>query len=130
MRVVKEFNLEEALDGKPIMTREEYKCTIIAYIPTFSNGKRLLVQQHNTTSKSKREILSIREYCDNGDYRIDGKSSKYDLIMDIIEELVYVNLYTDGTSEYFKSNEVADYASRHKKRHGNKAYKINVQTNI
>jgi len=130
MRVVKKFNLKEALSGKPIMTRDQDRCTIIAYITDFDDGKRLLVQQHNTSSKNKREVLSVREYCDNGNYRVDGKSSKYDLIMDIIEETKYVNLYKDGTSEYFDSEDVANYASIKKDRIGNQCYAISTQVNL
>jgi len=130
MRVVKEFNLEEALSGKPFMTRESDKCTIIAYIPEFTDGKRLLIQQHNTSSKSKREVESVREYCDNGNYRKDGKNSTYDLLMDIIEETKYINLYKDGTSEYFDSEDVANYASKNNVRIGNQCYPITIQTNL
>jgi primase-polymerase (primpol)-like protein len=130
MRVIKKFNLKQALDGNPIMTQDQDTCNIIAYVPEFDNGKRLLVQQHSTGSRNRKVTLAVREYCDNGKYRIDGKSSPYDLIMDIVEETKYVNLYKDGTSAYFDTEEVADYVSCNKDRIGKQAYPVKTQINL
>ena len=59
MRVIKKFNLKQALDGNPIMTQDQDTCNIIAYVPEFDNGKRLLVQQQSTGSRNRKLSYAI-----------------------------------------------------------------------
>lgn len=97
---MKPFNLEEALSGKPVITRDGKKVTHIRYFPELE-GKSEPVS-------GVVDNESIETFESDGKY-LKGHSGSmfdYDLFMDVEKVSGYVNVYQSSTVEkviYFGS---------------------------
>jgi hypothetical protein len=86
---MKPFNLEEALAGKPVVTRDGRKVTEIHHLVTASSGNNKLIAVIGG---------SVYGYNINGEYN-SKINSACDLFMDEIVIEKYVNVYYNSITE-------------------------------
>ena len=110
---MKPFNLQDAIDGKPIVTSDGRKVKFIAYEPDAFDQEQVIVAIN-------KEICLCK---------INGTSlmPKLDLMMAPQKKQYWVNLYDDfHMSTWYDSQEEADQEAAHD-RLGNKAFLIEVE---
>jgi len=85
---MKKFNLEEALNGKPVITRDGCKVMDIKFFGSFTGHYPLVVH-------IQKSVLScLLFYTEKGRFANDETDSPNDLFM--VEEEMYVVLLRDG----------------------------------
>ena len=81
---MKPFNLEEALDGKPVVTRDGRKVTHITKMPN-----------NNFIVGIIEGVPQIPQWAVNGNFLNDHYTHPCDLFMFIEKKSVWVNIYED-----------------------------------
>jgi hypothetical protein len=79
---MKPFNLEEALDGKPVVTRDSRKVTHITRIPN-----------NNFIVGIIEDVKQIPQWALNGKFLNDHYTHPCDLFMFIEKKSIWVNVY-------------------------------------
>ena len=103
---MKPFNLEEALSGKPIQTRDGVPVTLIKeYRATPGNLLPLLVLIH------RKDYDEARKYRNDGRYFNPQQESNEDLVMATGKKEVWVNIYPDCGTMGHPTKENADDAA-------------------
>lgn len=116
---MKPFNLEAALAGEPVVTRDGRDVTNLAYFPNVC---------------SEHKIAGVLEECietftEEGFFLDFNEESESDLFMKPKKRTVWVNLYIDGSYFKHETQELADRAAwpgRVKRRAG-KAFPIEIE---
>lgn len=93
---MKPFNLQDAINGKPVITRAGDSLTFGAYIPQAKGYNLFMIIPEG----------DVARYNENGRYICNDIESGMDLFMAPIKRTVWVNLYEDG-SAYWHSSEYA-----------------------
>ena len=70
---IKPFNLEDALAGKPVVTRGGKRVTDFAYFPTYAYRQKFYAVVDG----------DLYAYSDDGSYHTDYKESSVDLFMEV-----------------------------------------------
>ena len=114
----KPFNLEEALAGKPVVTREGYK---VEKIVSFTDVE--IDSSHKVVYAFERCICFCR--ADGKQLNSDDEGYR-DLFMEVEDEVLWINVYRNSSGRKytgsFPTEEAAD-ATCHERVNG-KAYKI------
>lgn len=92
---MKPFNLDDAIIGAPIVTRDGESARFIAYVPETMDNSQLIV-----LTKGK-----LRFYFANGSFLNDGIPSSFDLFMAPIKKTVWVNFYQEMRAGYYYETE-------------------------
>jgi hypothetical protein len=96
----KPFNLQEALAGKPVVTRDGHPVTEIHELKTATN-------RHNVVAVVNG---SAKSFTKNGAY-FSNNPAPFDLFMAIETKTGWVNMYPDGHGYVYPSQEDADEAA-------------------
>lgn len=83
--MLKKFNLEEALNGAKVVTRNGWNIKIYQHDPTNQESSRVVGSHQGT----------VLGWCEDGTFRIDKAESVYDLFIEVPESGIYINLYGD-----------------------------------
>ena len=91
---MKAFNLQEALAGKPVVTRDGRKVTKLEEFPTGSEYTIYATVERNSS------VLALTR---SGSYFAgnQAKASDYDLFMDTTKKQAFVNIYPNNPKQYF-----------------------------
>lgn len=114
---LKPFDLEKALKGEKVVTRDGREVFDIAHFP------------HKTGEFRVYGVLEeiVVTFTEEGSWMGDTKSHE-DLFMALKERVVWVNLYIDGSvGNHHSSEDNADSAADGSKRIGNRAYPIHIE---
>lgn len=114
---MKPFNLQDAINGKPVITRAGVSLTFGAYIPKANSHKLFMLSPDG----------DVFQYCENGRYIGNGRESNMDLFMAPIKRTVWVNLYGRQLESVCHSTE--EDADKHASsdRIGGKAYPLEIE---
>ena len=103
----KKFNLEEALNGAKLETREGLKVKYVHLIENINNPHPLVVVLEDSDGGD-----SISNYTVDGRYWSDGGDSKLDLFIVKEPKVYYANVYKSavegGFMQYFKTISFTD----------------------
>jgi hypothetical protein len=113
----KPFDLERALAGDPVVTRDGKPVTQLTHFKDVANWRDSLC------GVVDRSICSWQE---NGRYCPSAPYSK-DLFMAPKKRTVWVNLYGDGFGFLYDTEAEADKASKDGDRIGNRAYPVEIE---
>ncbi len=94
---MKPFNLEAAINGSPIVTRDGTPVKFVAYVPEASKYYRVVALLNDL----------IWPYSEAGDWGNAGPDSR-DLFMVTQKKTIYVNFYPDGSAAWHESLEDAE----------------------
>lgn len=114
---MKPFNLQDAINGKPVITRAGDSLTFGAYIPQAKGYKLFMIDPDG----------DVNRYNENGRYRGNVTESEMDLFMVPTKRTVWINLYgrqLDSVCHPTKEDADKD-ASSH--RIGGKAYPLEIE---
>lgn len=119
---MKPFNLQRAIAGDPIMTRDGRKVKLIAHLPEM---------WHDFNVVCLIEDDRIETYTRGGQYDPREKDYCLDIFMVPKKHTVWVNFYDDGTAVWNISKENADhhdefYVDSCMERIGGKAYPVEI----
>ena len=98
MKSTKPFNLQAAIAGEPIVTRDGRKARFIAHIPEAESAYRVIAYVEGETRSD--------EWHDNGEF-LKGEVCDDDLFMEVNTRTVYVNFYTSGGALWFSTEQEA-----------------------
>ena len=114
---MKPFNLEAAIAGEHLITRDGQTAKFIAYVPELHKSQRVITN-----------VGGVIHSCDeNGYYLSGGAPSTRDLFMAPKKRTVWVNLYPDNVSCWnYPTQKMADEGAGHN-RIGGKAYPIEIE---
>jgi hypothetical protein len=91
-KMMREFDLESAKRGEPIVCRDGTPAKFIAHVPEAHPTQKIVVLLGD----------NIYGYFESGQ-RTGIKNDRADLFMDTKKQTVWVNFYPDGTAEWFAS---------------------------
>ena len=94
---MKPFNLQDAINGKPVITRARDSLTFGAYIPKARPYTLFMTSPDG----------DVFRYNENGRYMGNDTGSEMDLFMAPIKRTVWVNLYEDGSAWWHSSEDAA-----------------------
>lgn len=114
---MKPFNLQDAINGKPVITRAGDSLTFGAYIPQ-ANGYKLFMLRPDGV---------VLRYNENGIYICNDIESPMDLFMAPTKRTVWVNLY--GRELESVCHPTEEDADKHASpdRIGGKAYPLEIE---
>ena len=117
---MREFNLEAAKRGEPIVCRDGTPAKFIAHVPEAHPTQRLIVLVNE----------NIYGYLESGQWT-EIKNDPTDLFMDKKKRTVQVNFYFQQSAMYYESQDAANYAHNtfHEdvNRIGNRAYPVEIE---
>ncbi len=94
----KPFNLERALAGDPVVTREGRKVIRITHFP-----ESMIIDYRLVVLLENQNLPDF--YCENGNYRRDDGETPFDLFMAPRTETRWFNHYSNGTSEGYANEQ-------------------------
>ena len=114
----KPFNLEEAIAGAPMVTRDGRKAVFLAYDEELD--RKIICKVYD-------DYTEAETFLDDGKYFKDRSESRYDLFMATQKKTVWVNFYSEGSCYYFNTECEADFMkSEIFDRIGGKAYPVEI----
>ena len=99
---MKPFNLEEALSGKPVQTRDGHKVTLL---PNF----RIKNEYYTLAAVIHYDDHDVfLTFAPNGAYTVSRGDNAYDLFMTTEKREVWINIYPDCGTTGHPTKEAAD----------------------
>ena len=119
---MKQFDLQAAMRGEPIVTRGGEPVQFIAYVPGADPQQQLVTLRDGVVS-----VTGI-----GGIYWGSGSESSRDLFMAPVKTVRWVNLNADGLALHFRTEDLADSASLadccdSPQRLGGKAFPVEIE---
>jgi hypothetical protein len=82
---MKPFNLQAAINGEPIQTRDGWQLKFVAHVPeAYFKGNRVIVMN---------SVGNIFTYCDDGQFFEGECESVVDIVMATVIKTVYANVF-------------------------------------
>lgn len=113
----KPFDLERALAGDPVVTREGRPVTQLV---KFKDANCDIYAVYGVVDDS------VESWCVDGRYCANSDECEYDIFMAPKKRTVWVNLYPDEFAFWYDSEEEADGGCRHH-RIGGRAYPVEIE---
>lgn len=129
---MKPFDLQKALAGEPVVTRDGFSVCQLKVFTLNREGKNVCKLCGVVLIPNGNDIID--NWTIDGVWNIGQKQSRNDLFMATKKRTVWVNLYSSGWGRYYKSEDEADEADANilgdkdqRNRIGGKAHAIEIE---